>query len=306
MIDSEIALFLKKNKFDISLSIDGNKYSHDLNRRTKNGNGSFYGAMNAIKIFKEKEIDFNVRMTIATNTIKYLKDNVKYLLDLGINNIRISPDYFNKWEDEFNNVYKLQYKELAKLYMDYKKVRNIKIDILEGKIRNFLLDGKGLLCNAGYGKFVIGTEGELYPCTFVIGDDKFKIGTIEEGVNISKMNLILDKYYDSNYNDCYNCKLSYFCQGSKCGYVNYKLTGVLNKPNSFICNHEKILYEVTSELVEELYLKEDKELKELIESLKVYVQVFEKYAFIREEAKKYFENLNKSVYIEKDGCSSKH
>lgn len=290
LVDSDIASFLKENKFDISLSIDGCEYSHNLNRIKKNEDGSFYGAMNAIEIFNKIKLNFNARMTICTNTIEYLKANVKWLLDLGVNDIRISPNYFDEWKDEFSDIYKSSYRELSKLYLHYRSFRNIKIDILDEKIRKFLLDGKGLLCSAGYGKFVIGTEEELYPCSFVIGLDDFKIGTLEEGVLTEKIHSIFVKYVDSNNENCNNCKITYFCQGTKCGYVNYKLTGLVNRPSSFICNHEKVLYEVVAELVEEIYLNKNKQFPLLIEALKDYIQVFEPNISIRKEAEKYFYN----------------
>lgn len=286
LIDKNIVNYLKENNnVSLSLSLDGQESTHNLNRRDKYGQGSFNKVMKGLKMLMDNNCDFSVRLTITPDTIKYLENNVEWLIRLGVKDIRISLDFFECWDNLYEQV-QMSYEKLIKIYLDNRPI--IKIDLFEGKIVNFLIDGRIFFCNAGYNKFVIGTEGELYPCSYVVGNDEFIFGTLKDGVYTNKREVVMDKYYDFNYKNCDNCEIAYFCQCTKCGFMNYLSSGYLNRPNNNLCNHEKILYGVIQKLVDKLYNDKDEWLLDIINSIPSYVRKNSKYIHIRNDAEKYF------------------
>ena len=63
-------------KYSLTISIDGNKLTHDLNRKYINGNGSYDEAIRtAVKLLKVRP-DLRVRMTINTETVDSLYENI--------------------------------------------------------------------------------------------------------------------------------------------------------------------------------------------------------------------------------------
>ena len=50
-----------------------------------------------------------------------------------------------------------------------------------------------------------------------------------------------------NREDCVGCRYFKCCKSASCLYGNYKMTGYLNKTNSFFCGYRKILYRINEE-----------------------------------------------------------
>lgn len=99
-LDENIIQFMKENKFTISLSLDGDKFTHNLNRREKNDKDVYEIIINNCKRLLSVEPNAIVRMTLTPNNIKYLCRNVNYLLELGIKRIYTGINELAFWRDD--------------------------------------------------------------------------------------------------------------------------------------------------------------------------------------------------------------
>jgi len=74
LLDDEWCHFLKHHNFLVGLSIDGPRDLHDMHRKTKGGKPTFDKVMNAVKLLKKHEVQFNALVTLNyDNTRKPLE-----------------------------------------------------------------------------------------------------------------------------------------------------------------------------------------------------------------------------------------
>ena len=83
--------FCKKEDFQISLSLDGNKHLHNLTRIYPNGSGSFDKVMKVISLMKNKEIKFGAICILNKNNIKEIDEIYDFFnenqIDVRINSV---------------------------------------------------------------------------------------------------------------------------------------------------------------------------------------------------------------------------
>ena len=77
LLTRDIIDFLIENSFQISISVDGDEETHNLNRKSKNGKSVFPIVMKNIKYLIEKDVDFSVRMTVTKNIPKAQQEEAK-------------------------------------------------------------------------------------------------------------------------------------------------------------------------------------------------------------------------------------
>lgn len=221
----------------ISLSIDGNKETHELNRKCIVGNVFYEDILkNALRL-REKNDMVRIRMTYTPRTAFHLYENIKYLIELGFSEIVPIADFCSKeWTSEDFDIVEEQFKNIKRyLFENNRKI--IDLDELSGEFR-----GKGI-CSGGRDHYSVNVNGDIYPCIMVVGDDVHKIGNVFTGLDkekiekITKINCSRDKV-----EACGDCELSRYCESTRCLLVNYALNGDYYKPNLVNCNLMNIKY----------------------------------------------------------------
>lgn len=119
--NQEIESFLKEYKESfsdwISVSIDGSKQYHDLNRVYKNGKGTY----DEVEAISKKMLnifpDIRVRMTVTSENIMNLANNVDLLISMGFKKIVPSLDmYDKKWKEQHFETLSKEYDSLLEKY----------------------------------------------------------------------------------------------------------------------------------------------------------------------------------------------
>lgn len=254
LIDEDIINLFKKHKFSIRASIDGDEYTHNLNRRSIDNNNKYETILSNILKLKDAQINMSIRMTITKNNIHLLYKNLLFFYELGFMNFCLGLNFFENWEDEYLEELDNQLSELEKFYVEKMKINeDITIDIFDGKITSIIGHREPKFCCAGSKKhIVIGTCGDIYPCNMVAYDNKWNIGNVKSGINSSIFNHSVKQSVCKN-EICDKCDIKSSCHGRKCGFLNYKSTQYLNKSSESLCKIEKIVYKHNRAIVEELY-----------------------------------------------------
>lgn len=253
LLTPKIVQFFVDNNFEVSISIDGDEETHNLNRKSKNGKNVFPIILDNIKYLIEKKVDFSVRMTVTKNNVQLFYNNVKYFDSLGVKKIYAAYDEFADWDDKSLEELELQMEQLDSFYLnntiqDRKKLLNL----YDYKITTFIADRKSVFCSAGTkGHITINSNGDLYPCGFVSSNIKWKIGDVESGIDTGKFRNEIKSHLQS-FRKCEGCDIDFTCSGTKCGFKNVAITGYLNYPSDVICKLEKILYEHDYKIIKEL------------------------------------------------------
>lgn len=238
LLDEEKSKFLKENFQHISLSIDGNKYSHDKNRKLQNGLGTYNIIIKKLDRYFEKKLDSIIaRMTVNENNVEDLSQNILHLIDLGFKNISPVVDQFGRWNQ----------KNISVLRNEFLKVINNKTYNFEGIHIGFIKDAifkcKNSECNGGISTFTIDTDGKIYPCVVVNGLSDFCIGNIYEGVNMKKRNSVLS-HSDENNTQCLGCGRYDYCEATRCKIINKIQTSEWNLPSVNVCEIENLKVEL--------------------------------------------------------------
>lgn len=228
---------LKKYMEQISVSIDGDKKTHDRNRRLKNGEGSFFLVYSqALKLLKAMP-DTMARMTIAANSASELYENVKFLYESGFQWISaVINETDNSWNDDTYKVLEKQVEECCDyVFRQRENGRIIHLGLLEEDV----LYRKNSPCTAGRGDLHISAEGKLYACNSTVGIEEFCVGNIYSGWNEEKLQ-VLTRHNLERVEECEGCARYDFCPAVKCKILNKIRTGDYNRACIGTCYQQNL------------------------------------------------------------------
>ena len=232
-VHGEIKQWLTKNKdrFVCSLSLDGTRTAHNINRCDS------FDDIN-IDFFKNTWPLQTLKMTISPESLPYLAESVIYIHDLGFdfhNNLAYGAD----WTDpSLINILQEQLKILVDYYIEHPKIKHC--SLLGMNIENVLL-GRTInrWCGAGVSMRSYDAYGNVYPC-HMFQPLSFDLPQPEEkyGVAFDELNTIDPK--------CADCPILNVCP--TCYGHNYSATGDISKRDSGLCVFTKEIVLATSYL----------------------------------------------------------
>ncbi len=242
LIDDDVIEFANKEISNVVLSLDGRKEVHDRYRVDYNGNGSWEKIVPKFqKLVKARGgKNYYMRGTFTHFNPDFLED-IKVMLDLGFNELSMEPVVCasgdkNELTEQDLPIILSQYEELAKLMLEKDK---------EGKpftFYHYMIDLKGgpciykriSGCGSGTEYMAVTPWGDLYPCHQFVGDEKFKLGDVFNGVNNTK---IQQEFCDCNVYarpDCKDCWAKLYCSGG-CAANAYHATGSVRGVYKYGC-----------------------------------------------------------------------
>lgn len=228
LVHGEIKEWLRQHKknFWASLSLDGTRESHNMNR-----SNSFDKI--DIQFFKECWPTQTVKMTISKETVEHIYDNIVYIHSLGFD---ITGTNFAEGIDWENKKYiKKVASEMEKLCLYYIEHPDIKpVPLINMAIHKCAgTKEKHKWCGCGEHMAAYETDGKKYPCTFFT-PMTFDDVTMQQ---VSKLDFTChDAFVDD---DCYsNCYLEPVC--NCCYGANLLTNGIVNKRDRSKCELMKV------------------------------------------------------------------
>ncbi len=107
-------------------------------------------------------------------------------------------------------------------------------------------------CGAGSEYMAVTPEGELYPCHQFVGDKKFKIGNVYEGITNNEIVKEFKNASVYNKEKCRSCWARFYCSGG-CHANAYNHHGNIMKPYDIGCEMEKKRIECAISILANLY-----------------------------------------------------
>lgn len=160
LLSYEIIQFLDEHKFSVELSFDG--LAQDKSRQK----GSLKRIVPIIQELLEcPNIDLETNSVFSPDTVSYLSESIKFIMELGVSDIRFSISTTTPWDQA--SLTKLE-NELAKLGVillaHYKRYGNI-------PVANYTdVHEKGIFhCTAGKDRLAISPDGGVWGC-FLFAD----------------------------------------------------------------------------------------------------------------------------------------
>jgi len=264
LVDDDVIEYANREMSNVVLSLDGRKEVHDRFRKDYAGNGSWEKIVPKFQEFVKKRggKNYYIRGTFTHANPDFLKD-IEVMLDLGFRELSMEPvvcakdDPMALTEEDLPVVYE-QYEKLAELMLrkdeegDPFTFYHYMIDLKGGPCIYKRISG----CGSGTEYMAVTPWGDLYPCHQFVGEEKFKLGDIWNGVNNKE---VQDDFASCNVyakEECKTCWARLYCAGG-CAANALHATGSVRGVYEYGCKLFKkrlecaIMVEVTRSLKED-------------------------------------------------------
>ena len=232
LIDDDVIDFANRECSNVVLSLDGRKEIHDRYRVDYAGNGSWDRIVPKFQKLVESRggKDYYMRGTFTHANPDFLKD-IQQMLDLGFTELSMEPvvcapgDPSELTREDIEIVLD-QYEKLAELMLQRDKegrpftFYHYMIDLTGGPCIYKRISG----CGSGTEYMAVTPWGDLYPCHQFVGEEKFKLGNIWDGVTNTE---IQNEFASCNVYaraECRDCWAKLYCSGG-CAANAYHSTG---------------------------------------------------------------------------------
>ena len=232
LIDDDVIEFSNKEMSNVVLSLDGRREIHDKYRVDYSGNGSWEKIVPKFQKFVKERGNKNyyMRGTFTHQNPDFLED-IKVMLDLGFTELSMEPVVAKENDPaaltkEDMEIVKEQYEKLAALMLEREKsgkpftFYHYMLDIKGGPCIYKRISG----CGSGTEYMAVTPWGDLYPCHQFVGDEKYKLGNIYDGVTNKEAQ---QEFADCNLyarEECRSCWARLYCSGG-CAANAYHKTG---------------------------------------------------------------------------------
>ena len=232
LIDDDVIDFANREMSNVVLSLDGRKEIHDRFRVDYAGKGSFDKIVPKFQKLVEARggKDYYMRGTFTHANPDFVND-IRTMLDLGFNELSMepvvcAPDDPSALTDSDLEIVMQQYEELAHLMLERRSAGkpftfyHYMIDLSGGPCIYKRVSG----CGSGTEYMAVTPWGDLYPCHQFVGDEKFKLGDIYNGVTNTALQGEFKKCNVYAHPECSDCWAKLYCSGG-CAANAYHATG---------------------------------------------------------------------------------
>ncbi len=232
LLNDEILEFANKEMGNVVLSIDGRKEVNDRMRPFRGGQGSYDTIVPKFKHVAESrnQTNYYVRGTYTHYNLDFSED-VLHLADLGFEQISVEPVVAQPTDD-----YAIREEDIPKLKEEYDKLAAEMIKRRkEGRPFNFFhfmidLEGGPCVakrlsgCGSGCEYLAVTPWGDLYPCHQFVGNEKFLMGNVDEGIKREDLTYEFKQCNVYAKEKCRKCFAKFYCSGG-CAANAYNFHG---------------------------------------------------------------------------------
>jgi uncharacterized protein len=224
LLDRAWAVFLRRNRFLVGLSLDGPIEAHDRYRKTGAGRGTFRRVMAAADLLREEGVDFNI-LTLLTDANIHQPENLyAFFRGQGFRHLQFIPCLDTDPATGEPRSYSIDadalgrfYTRLFDLWLD-DGFPEVSIRLFED-ILIYLLDGVRLSCSwldCCDSYLLVEHNGDCYPCDFFVYPE-WRLGNLDA----ENLAFILDSPRRREFarlksawpNPCRICHRFDFCRG---------------------------------------------------------------------------------------------
>ncbi len=232
LVDDDVIEWANRECSNVVLSLDGRKEIHDRYRVDYAGNGSWEKIVPKFQKFVEARggREYYMRGTFTHANPDFLKD-IQNMLDLGFNELSMEPVVCAEGDPsaltkEDMAIVMDQYEKLAQLMLERDKAGkpftfyHYMIDLSDGPCIYKRISG----CGSGTEYMAVTPWGDLYPCHQFVGEERFKLGDIWNGVSNTE---VQNEFASCNvyaHPECRECWARLYCSGG-CAANAYHATG---------------------------------------------------------------------------------
>ena len=232
LIDDDVIDFANREMSNVVLSLDGRKEIHDRFRVDYAGNGSWDRIVPKFQKLVQARggKNYYMRGTFTHANPDFVKD-IRQMLDLGFTELSMepvvcAPDDPSALTPSDIEIVKQQYEELAELMRQRDRegrpftFYHYMIDLSGGPCIYKRISG----CGSGTEYMAVTPWGDLYPCHQFVGEERFKLGDIWNGLNNPEVQGEFAACNVYAKPECQDCWAKLYCSGG-CAANAYHATG---------------------------------------------------------------------------------
>ena len=270
LLDDEVIDWANQHEMDAVLSLDGRERVHNRMRKFTNGANSYQAVVEPFQRFVKsrqtwQDKKYYLRGTYTHFNTDFADDVIHMADDLGFTELSMEPVVAKE-----SLGYALKKEDMPDLLASYDKLtRHYAQREDEGKGYQFFhfnvdFDGGPCLpkrlsgCGAGHDYLAVSPEGDLYPCHQFVGEEDYKMGTVETGIVRPELAERFQTHNVLKKDLCMQCWARFYCSGG-CHANNLRYGGGLDEPYLFGCDLQKKRIECGIYLGVRRYLKENGE-----------------------------------------------
>ncbi|MBQ7986410.1 MAG: thioether cross-link-forming SCIFF peptide maturase [Clostridia bacterium] len=242
LLDDEVTEFCNREMDNVVLSLDGRREVHDHLRKDYQGRGSYDVIVPKFQEFVKKRgsRSYYMRGTYTHNNVDFTND-IFHMADLGFAELSMEPVVCAPTDP-----YALTEADLPELFRQYEILANemIKreeegrgftfyhymIDLENGPCIYKRISG----CGSGTEYMAVTPHGDFYPCHQFVGDEKYCMGNVYDGVTNSELREKFRKCNVYSRPECKDCWAKLYCSGG-CAANAYHATGDINGIYEYGC-----------------------------------------------------------------------
>ncbi len=234
LLSKEIQDFCVENNFSLLISIDGSKEKHNQNRVDVHNNPTYDTIMSNLSVFKQnyphyfaEKIRYAATVDSLSNyyeIINYANNNPEYKLNVITGKVVVNNEAYAKIEEENSNFLKNTPSEFFNNNIKEKilKIKFFSLEEYEKDVMKYvlrihnrkispMLGGICIRPNEGLKEtpLFIATNEDLYICEKM--EHTFKIGNLDNWVNIDVLKNMLHKFFGYKKRECVNCVAKRTC-----------------------------------------------------------------------------------------------
>ena len=243
LLNDEVIDFCNKEMHNVVLSLDGRPEVHNRFRKDYSGAGSYEKILpNFLNFLKKRgNKSYYMRGTYTHYNTDFLND-ILHMADLGFKELSMEPVVCDP-----SDPCALTAEDLPVLYDQYEKLAEEMIKRKkEGRgftFYHYMIDLTGgpciykrvAGCGSGTEYLAVTPWGELYPCHQFVGDEKYSMGNIYDGVTNTA---VREKFASCNAYTrpgCADCWAKLYCAGG-CAANAYHATGDISGVYEYGCD----------------------------------------------------------------------
>lgn len=237
LLNDEVIEFANKEMGNVVISLDGRPEVNDNMRKTHDNGGTYDKILPMFKKLAKSrnQANYYVRGTYTHYNTDFANDII-HMADLGFKELSIEPVVAPP-----DAPYALQESDIPILLDQYEKLAN---EMLARKRRkdgsdftfyHYMIDLEGgpcivkriSGCGVGTEYVAVTPSGDFYPCHQFVGDDRFLLGNVYDGITNSS---VCDEFKECNvysHEECKDCFAKLYCSGG-CAANAFHTTGQIS------------------------------------------------------------------------------
>ncbi len=232
LIDEDVIEFSNREMSNVVLSLDGRKEIHDRLRVDYAGNGSYDRIVPKFKEFVASRggKNYYMRGTFTHANPDFTKD-VFHMADMGFTELSMEPVVCAEGDpagltaqdiETVKDQYEILAKEMLKRQQEGRPFTfyHYMLDLTQGPCIYKRISG----CGSGTEYMAVTPWGDLYPCHQFVGEEKYKLGDIWNGVTNTALREEFRACNAYSRPDCKDCWAKLYCSGG-CAANAYHATG---------------------------------------------------------------------------------